>query len=383
MPSFDDRSGNMVRPLLDLKQITPSVETGSDAAYTGISAPVRARQDPHTSALSSSGSTRQFIAIPSSTTTHQLVATSLSSATDQLILKSASDPTSGVAPGAVESSAPRVTHQLTPDTTHQSVAAPTPRVTRQLTAVFPSVTRQPGAPLTDLANQDTQRAPLVIKGEMKKLVLVPAKIPPAERHKRLRAINLIGMGFLLLVIFLTALTATPLGREVGLDWQSGSSLFHNPAHGPDSLVAQATATAIYHQRSDGYDPFARGSLLVGDGLHSLGWPVGQCTYWANLRYHELTGNWVPWKGNADQWVAGAKLAHWNISQSPHVPSIIVLMPGVQTASGYGHVAVVEGINANGTVRTSNMNWYSNGGGFDTESTADFTPGPGVYFIWHS
>jgi surface antigen len=32
------------------------------------------------------------------------------------------------------------------------------------------------------------------------------------------------------------------------------------------------------------------------------------------------------------------------------------MPGTQGASIYGHVAVVESINADGTVHTSNMNW---------------------------
>ncbi|MGH2478710.1 MAG: CHAP domain-containing protein, partial [Ktedonobacteraceae bacterium] len=240
-----------------------------------------------------------------------------------------------------------------------------------------------------LAEPDTQRSPLVIKGEMKKLALVPAALPPAEQQKRRRAVNLIGMGFVLLTIVLTILTATPLGHEVGLDFpalQFGSSFFDNPNHGPGSLIAQATATAIYHQHNDGYDPFARGSQIIGDGLHSLGWPVGQCTYWASLRYQQLTGFWVPWNGNADQWVAGARLAHWHISSQPHVPSIMVLMPYVQNASGYGHVAVVENIVPNSNppaVETSNMNWYSNGGGFNKESTVNFTVGPGTYFVWHS
>ncbi len=369
MPSFDDRSGKMVRPLLDLKQVTPPIETGPGEEHRHFSAPLSAgsEQGPVTSPL-----TRQFIVVSSPKDTRQLTAAALPRVTRQL------------PPDAVAAPPPRVTRQLilepAPEATRQPVAAPTPRVPD--VSSLPKVTRQLSAPLARLTDQDTQRAPLVIKGEMKKLALAPAAFAPAEQQKRRRTINLIGMGFLLLIIGLTVLTATPLGQDfAGLEF--GSSLFHNPNAGPSSLVAQATATAIYHQRNDGYDPLARGSQIIGDALHSLGWPVGQCTYWANLRYHDLTGYWVSWNGNADQWVAGAHMAGWNVSQSPHVPSIMVLMPGVQTAGGYGHVAVVEGINSNGTVHTSNMNWYSNGGGFARESTADFTPGPGTYFVWHS
>jgi surface antigen len=108
---------------------------------------------------------------------------------------------------------------------------------------------------------------------------------------------------------------------------------------------------------------------------------GQCTYWANLRYHELTGYWVPWQGDAYQWVAGAEQYGWIVSSQPHVPSIIVLQPGVQGASSYGHVAVVERINPDGSVYTSNYNWYANGG-WNRLSYATFYPGPGVAFVWH-
>nr|BBH94622.1 hypothetical protein KTA_28210 [Thermogemmatispora argillosa] len=143
----------------------------------------------------------------------------------------------------------------------------------------------------------------------------------------------------------------------------------------------ATATAV---TQDGYD---------NGPLHYPGLPwqptegdlnrfaYGQCTYWANLRYHELTGYWVPWQGDAYQWVAGAEQYGWIVSSQPHVPSIIVLQPGVQGASSYGHVAVVERINPDGSVYTSNYNWYANGG-WNRLSYATFYPGRGVAFVWH-
>ena len=70
------------------------------------------------------------------------------------------------------------------------------------------------------------------------------------------------------------------------------------------------------------------------------------------------------------------------SSSPHVYSIIVLQAYVQGAGYYGHVAIVTGINGN-TVTTSTMNWYTNGGGYGIVSTATFTVGSGVSFIWKS
>ena len=114
---------------------------------------------------------------------------------------------------------------------------------------------------------------------------------------------------------------------------------------------------------------------------SLSWPYGQSTYWANYRYHQLTGHWVCWTGNANQWVAGARAAGWHVSNSPHLPSILVLMPYVQGASAYGHPAVVENLVNATTVRTSNMNWAASGGGFGKVSYVNFTIGAGVYFIW--
>ncbi|WP_373323937.1 CHAP domain-containing protein [Dictyobacter formicarum] len=114
--------------------------------------------------------------------------------------------------------------------------------------------------------------------------------------------------------------------------------------------------------------------------------VGQCTYWANIHYHGLTGWWVEWLGNADAWVGGAASAGWITSSEPNPngPSIIVLQPYTEGAGAYGHVGVVESgvsaasANANG-VSVSSMNWN---GGWDQVSYWTFHPGAGVSFIWH-
>lgn len=226
------------------------------------------------------------------------------------------------------------------------------------------------------------RTPIVIKGTHKRSA--PVILSETAHKKRRLFFSILGVCLLFLISTGTLFAATPLGHDVGLTFnvaQFGSNLFNGSNNASNGLIAQATATASYYHQIDGYVP-PGGMITNGDG--SLNWPVGQCTYWANLRYHQLTNFWVPWTGNADQWVSGARVAKgWNVSTNPHVPSIIVMMPYTQGASGYGHVAVVESINANGSVHTSNMNWFGNGGGWDKESFVDFNTGPGIYFVWHS
>ena len=149
------------------------------------------------------------------------------------------------------------------------------------------------------------------------------------------------------------------------------------------LVAQqaATATAV---TQDGFDPGGGSYAGVASAPSSLNagglsrFFYGQCTYWANMRYHELTGMYVAWQGNAYQWSYGASAAGWIVSGTPKLHAIVVLQPGVEGAGPYGHVAIVERINADGSVVTSNWNWAGNWG---NETYVTFTPGPGVSFVY--
>ncbi len=152
-----------------------------------------------------------------------------------------------------------------------------------------------------------------------------------------------------------------------------------------SLIAQqlATATAV---TQDGFDPggdfgqyagVPSAPVLGAGGLNRFFY--GQCTYWANMHYHDLTGHWVPWLGNAAQWLNGAVENGWVVSGTPHVPSIIVLQPWVQGAGYYGHVAIVEKINNDGSVVTSNWNWAGN---WAHTTDVTFYAGPGVTFVWY-
>jgi len=108
-------------------------------------------------------------------------------------------------------------------------------------------------------------------------------------------------------------------------------------------------------------------------------PYGACTWYADQRYHQLHGIFVPWRSNANawQWTARAYDFGWSVSGSPSVGSIIVLQGGVQGASGLGHVGVVEQVLGNGTVVASSMNWGANPW---SVSSWQFHAGPGVSFV---
>jgi len=122
-----------------------------------------------------------------------------------------------------------------------------------------------------------------------------------------------------------------------------------------------------------------GTILAAYGSDNT-YPYGQCTWWANQRYHELTGLYVPWlhePSDAWQWSERAREFGWHVSSTPSIGAILDLQPWVQGAYGLGHVAVVERILSNGDVLASNMNWGAN----PTQiKDVEFTPGPGVTFI---
>ncbi len=123
-----------------------------------------------------------------------------------------------------------------------------------------------------------------------------------------------------------------------------------------------------------------GSGTVSNADFNDPFTAGQCTYWADYRYHQLTGYAVTWTGNADVWaINAASTPGWVVSSTPHVPSIIVLQPGTQYAGPYGHVGVVERINSDGSVYTSDWNIV----GWGVLSYQTYQSGPGVQYIWHS
>ncbi|MBL3399319.1 CHAP domain-containing protein [Staphylococcus pasteuri] len=87
--------------------------------------------------------------------------------------------------------------------------------------------------------------------------------------------------------------------------------------------------------------------------------AGQCTYYVYDRVGGKVGS--TW-GNANNWANAAAAAGYTVNNKPAAGSILQTTQG-----GYGHVAYVESVNSNGSVRVSEMN-YGHGAGVVTSRT---------------
>lgn len=264
-------------------------------------------------------------------------------------------------------------------TTRQLPFNTSPAVTRQLPDL------QTGT-LSSISTTTSLRQPVVIPATGKKS---RGTMRPPSRGHRTWVTSSLALVSLIIITLLTSFIVLPLatGGHLGFSLPGiDNKIYQNKdPNSNQGLLAQfATATAFVRQ--DGYDQSGNnngGTFFTGSGVAPNRFSYGQCTFWADMRYFALTGHYVDWIGNAYQWYYGARSSPgWIVSSTPHVPSIIVLQPYVQGAGGYGHVAVVERINSDGSVYTSNMNWYANGG-WDRISYWTFTPGSGVVFVWHT
>jgi surface antigen len=296
---------------------------------------------------------------------------------------------------------------LTPTSPAMDSGSVSPSHTEALRNAAPATTRALTEVQTDSfsivplhPNTTTLRQPVIIRGTGRKSTSLR---PPVSRR---RPVMHVFVTVVLALVVLSALFAViPVGRNgqssllkslIGANTNQMNITGVKGDNAPLIIPQAATATAV---TTDGFDagsqvyagvPTAPPSTSGGTGntggavgVGTTGFDrffYGQCTYYANMRYYQLTGYQVAWLGDAYQWEAGAASAGWVVSATPHVPSIIVLQPGVQLAGGYGHVAVVESIPSPGTVHTSNWNWAGNWG---YTTYVDFTyPMSGVSFVWH-
>lgn len=98
---------------------------------------------------------------------------------------------------------------------------------------------------------------------------------------------------------------------------------------------------------------------------------GQCTYYVFDRVGGKIGS--TW-GNASNWANAAARAGYTVNNTPKAGAIM------QTTQGaYGHVAYVESVNSNGSVRVSEMN-YGYGPGVVTSRTISASQAAGYNFI---
>jgi surface antigen len=107
------------------------------------------------------------------------------------------------------------------------------------------------------------------------------------------------------------------------------------------------------------------------------YPYGQCTWGAKA----LSGENLNHLGNARDWLANAVARGLPTGSTPRVGATVVYQPGVQGASGLGHVAHVVALLSGGRFVVEEMNYYGFGGGFGKFSYRTSWTGWGVGFIY--
>jgi surface antigen len=97
---------------------------------------------------------------------------------------------------------------------------------------------------------------------------------------------------------------------------------------------------------------------AADGNHFF---AGYCTWDAADQAHRAWGVWVPWYGDAGDWIDGARASGWRVSSVPQAQSIMALPRYVQGSGPYGHVAWVLAVDADGlSVTVRSMAWAGRG-----------------------
>ncbi|GCE25667.1 hypothetical protein KDA_11510 [Dictyobacter alpinus] len=261
----------------------------------------------------------------------------------------------------------------------------------------------PGQALPQPHLAGAQRAETIVRSAVPRPIGRPPILIPATQKRRpapatpLQGRRLIVHGALsILSIFIAVggvMALVPVDKSEHIYSTLSFPFYTTAVRKNDTALIQAQAATATAVTVDGFDP-GGGRVYAGVKAAPLDVHVsaidsgslrrffyGQCTYWANQRYHEETGHWIPWLGNAYQWAYQAPAYGWNISSTPnpHGSSIMVFGPYAEGAGAYGHVAVVERVNGDGSVLTSNWNWN---GDWATLTWHTFYPGRGISFLWY-
>ncbi len=104
---------------------------------------------------------------------------------------------------------------------------------------------------------------------------------------------------------------------------------------------------------------AGSSFCYGHSTGNVGnaYPARQCTWWAYIRRQQLGLPVGSYLGNGAEWASKARALGYLVNNTPHVGAAMVFAPGQRVTSwyanaAYGHVAIVERVNSDGSVLIS-------------------------------
>ena len=183
-------------------------------------------------------------------------------------------------------------------------------------------------------------------------------------------------------------TPSSVGQQTGSSSGSSSSGSSNTASGGNTSSGNSGGGS-----ASGMNYAVPGSCPEGSSYcygHNTGntvggsaYPARQCTLWAYLRRSQLSLPVGSYMGNGAQWAATARGLGYYVNNTPHVGAAMVFSQG-QSVGGhwtadwqYGHVAVVERVNADGSVLIS-----EGGTGFSTFPAWETISNAGNYQYVH-
>ncbi|EZX23417.1 hypothetical protein V070_00897 [Staphylococcus aureus C0673] len=141
---------------------------------------------------------------------------------------------------------------------------------------------------------------------------------------------------------------SPAQEDALLRYVFEQTSYGNVYNSEDS-VAYVAPTFNENQSTQNTAPvsYSRPNSGGGSNLYTS----GQCTYYAFSKRPDLGNTW----GNANNWANAAAQAGYTVNNSPAAGSILQ-----STAGGYGHVAYVDKVNADGSIQVSEMNYQGEG-----------------------
>ncbi len=183
-------------------------------------------------------------------------------------------------------------------------------------------------------------------------------------------------------------TPSSVGQQTGSSSGSSSSGSSNTASGGNTSSGNSGGGS-----ASGMNYAVPGSCPEGSSYcygHNTGntvggsaYPARQCTLWAYLRRSQLSLPVGSYMGNGAQWAATARGLGYYVNNTPHVGAAMVFSQG-QSVGGhwtadwqYGHVAVVERVNSDGSVLIS-----EGGTGFSTFPAYETISNSGAYQYIH-
>ncbi|TCD54070.1 CHAP domain-containing protein [Alloscardovia theropitheci] len=120
-----------------------------------------------------------------------------------------------------------------------------------------------------------------------------------------------------------------------------------------------TSDAVAWNVEDGATAIDVNNLTAIDhptGDVGLAYEFSQCTWWAYTRRHQLGLPVGSYFGNGAQWANSARKLGYSVDNKPQVGDVVVFQPGQEGAVAYyGHVAIVEKVNDDGSIVTSESN----------------------------